>query len=152
MPNPFYEYKQFYIKQISLALVHRLVLFDPIGRTLSGATTVDQCGPESDGNKGVLRIPQSSSITGAAPSDCLVSYLGHSLRETYPSAELQSVHFTAPVDWARLVCHMNNKQVSGVFCYIAWIRVVFSFYWDTLFKFVSFISTCLMVSASSIPE
>ena len=29
--------------------------------------------------KGVLRIPQSSSITGTSPSDCFVSYLGHSL-------------------------------------------------------------------------
>ena len=37
------------------------------------------CGPGSDGNKGVLRIPQSSSITGASPSDCLISYPGYSL-------------------------------------------------------------------------
>ena len=28
-------------------------------------------------NKGVFSIPQSSSIIGASPSDCLVSYLGH---------------------------------------------------------------------------
>ena len=33
-----------------------------------------QGGPGSDGNKGVLHIPQSSSITGTSPSDCLVSY------------------------------------------------------------------------------
>ena len=32
-----------------------------------------------DGNEGVLSIPQSSSITGALPSDCLVSYPGHLL-------------------------------------------------------------------------
>ena len=30
-------------------------------------------------NEGVLRIPQSSSKTGTLPSDCLVSYPGHSL-------------------------------------------------------------------------
>ena len=36
----------------------------PIDRTLSGATTPGQSGPESDGNEGVLRIPQSSSIIG----------------------------------------------------------------------------------------
>ena len=30
--------------------------------------------------EGVLRIPQSSSITGTSPSDCLVSYPGHSSR------------------------------------------------------------------------
>ena len=47
-------------------------------RTLSGATTPGQSEPGSNGNKGVLHIPQSSSITGNSPSDCLVSYLGHS--------------------------------------------------------------------------
>ena len=48
-------------------------------RALSGATTLGQSGPGSDGNKGVLRIPQSSGIIGTSPSDCLVSYPGHSL-------------------------------------------------------------------------
>ena len=46
----------------------------PNERALSGATTPSQSGPVSDGNKGVLHIPQSYSITGASPSDCLVSY------------------------------------------------------------------------------
>ena len=46
----------------------------PIDRTLSGATTPGQSGPGSNGNEGVLHIPQCSSITGASPSDCLVSY------------------------------------------------------------------------------
>ena len=36
--------------------------------TLSGATTLGQSWPGSDGNKGLLRIPQSSSITGTSPS------------------------------------------------------------------------------------
>ena len=51
----------------------------PIDRTLSGATTPGQSGPGSDGNKGVLCIPQSSSITEASPSNCFVSYPGHLL-------------------------------------------------------------------------
>ena len=51
---------------------------------LSGATTPYQSGPESDGNKEVLRIPQSSSITGTSPLDCLVSYPGHSLVGVLP--------------------------------------------------------------------
>ena len=38
-----------------------------------------QSGPGSNGNEGVLRIPQSSSTAGTSPSDCLVSYPGHSL-------------------------------------------------------------------------
>ena len=50
-----------------------------IDRTLLSATNPAHCGPGNDGNEGILRIPQSSSITGALPSDCLESYLGHSL-------------------------------------------------------------------------
>ena len=42
--------------------------------TLSGATTLGYSGPGSDGNDELLCIPQSSSITGTSPSDCLVSY------------------------------------------------------------------------------
>ena len=51
----------------------------PRDRTLSGAITPSQSGPGSDGNEGVFRILQSFSITETSPSDCLVSYLGHSL-------------------------------------------------------------------------
>ena len=68
--------------------------------TLSGATTPGQSEPRSDGNKGILRILQSSSVTRAATPDWLVSYTGHSLRESYPSAEMQSVYSAAPADWA----------------------------------------------------
>ena len=72
-----------------------------IDRTLSGATTPSKTGPESDGIEGVLRILQSSSITGASPSGYLVSYLGHSLGVFfYPIAEMQSVYCTAPAKWA----------------------------------------------------
>ena len=45
-----------------------------IDRTLSGATTPGQNGPGCDGNEGALCILQSSSITGASPSDCFMSY------------------------------------------------------------------------------
>ena len=38
----------------------------PIDRILSGATSLDQSEPGNDGNEGVLRIPQISSITGAS--------------------------------------------------------------------------------------
>ena len=51
----------------------------PIDRTLSDATILGQSGPGSDGNKRVLRISQSSSMTGTSSWDCLVSYPGHSL-------------------------------------------------------------------------
>ena len=56
----------------------------PIDRALSGATTLGQSGPGSDGNEGVLCIPQSSSITEASPSDCLASYTGFQLGVVLP--------------------------------------------------------------------
>ena len=68
-------------------------------RTLSGVITPGQSGSGSRGNKGVVCIPQSSSIDGVSPSDCLVSYPGLSLVESYPSAEMHSVYSTAPADW-----------------------------------------------------
>ena len=61
--------------------------------TLSGATTPGQSEPGSNGNKGVLCIPQKS--TGTSPSDCLEPYPGHSLGESYHSAEMYSA---APAD------------------------------------------------------
>ena len=70
----------------------------PTYTTLSSATSLGQSEPVSDDNKGVLHIPQSSSITEASPSDCLVSYPEHWLRESYPSAEMESVYSTAPTD------------------------------------------------------
>ena len=94
--------KQFHFNQVSLAYVCSLnfkkVLFQaiqisiniqfssiwPIDRTLSGATTPGKSGLGSDGNKEVLRVSQSSSITGTSPSDCLVSYPEHSLGVSFP--------------------------------------------------------------------
>ena len=70
----------------------------PIDRTFSDATILGQSGPGSNGNEGVLRIPQSSSIAGASSSDCLVLYTGHLFEESYLSAEMQSVYPTAPAD------------------------------------------------------
>ena len=67
-------------------------------RVLSGASTPGQSGPGSNGTEEVLHIPRSSSITGTSPSDCLVSYPGHSLRGGLPSAEMQSVYSTALAD------------------------------------------------------
>ena len=64
-------------------------------RTLSGATTPAQSEP---GSEEVLRISQSSSFTEASPSDCFMSYPGHSLGESYPFAEMQSVYFAATAD------------------------------------------------------
>ena len=43
---------------------------EPINRALSSATILGLSGPRSNGNELVLRISQSSSITGASPFDC----------------------------------------------------------------------------------
>ena len=59
-----------------------LVLFNPLDRALSGATT--QSGPGRNGNEGVLGILQNPSITGTSLSDCFVSYTGHSLEGLTP--------------------------------------------------------------------
>ena len=52
---------------------------EPIDRILSGAITLAQSGPGSNGNEEVFHIPQSSIITGTSPSDCFVLYSGYSL-------------------------------------------------------------------------
>ena len=66
-------------------------------RTLSGANSLGQSGPGSNGNKGVLHIPQNFSITIR-----LFNVISKTLVEqrSYPSAEVQLVYSTAPADWA----------------------------------------------------
>ena len=56
----------------------------PVDTTLSGATTPSQSGPGSDGNEEVLCIPQSSNITRASPSGCLMTDPGYSWRGRLP--------------------------------------------------------------------
>ena len=57
-----------------------------------------QSGSGSDDNEGVLRILQSSSITGISPSDHLVSYPEHTLEESYSSAEVHLMYSSIPSD------------------------------------------------------
>ena len=79
---------------VQFSIITQISYIWPIDRALSGVTTQSQNGPGSDGNKGVFNIPQILSITGTSPSGCLVSYPGHLLGESYPSAEIQSVYST----------------------------------------------------------
>ena len=94
---------------------------------LSGATTLSQSGPGSSANEGLPCILQSSSITRASPSDCFMSYPGHSFEEGLtPSAEMQSVYFTAPANWAKNfqvpTFYFNNQNftLSVIFIYLFW--------------------------------
>ena len=66
--------KTFLIQTIQFSISTQFSSIWPIDIALSGATIPDQNGPGSDDNERVLRIPQSSSITGASPSDCFVPY------------------------------------------------------------------------------
>ena len=78
----------------------QIVLFDPsIGpyQVLPLWARVDQRIKQG------LRVPQSSSITEASPSDYIVSYPGHLLEESYPFAEMHLVYSAAPTNWARRI-------------------------------------------------
>ena len=98
----------------------------PVDRALSGATTPGQREPGSKGNEEVLLIPQSSSITGTLPSDCLVSYPGHSLGESYPSAEKQSVYSTALANWAKEAWLSHKLYIHiCIFCVVVSQEVFF---------------------------
>ena len=93
-------------KTVLFQIIQFCILFSsicPIDRNLSGATTPGQSGPGSDGNEGVLHILQSSSIIEASPSDCLVSYPGHSFGGSSPSAKFQLLYSLASCNWAILV-------------------------------------------------
>ena len=105
--NIVFVYKQLKIKSVQLnvktvQLNVKTVLFQtiqfcistqfssiwPIDWTLSGATTTGLSRPGSDGNKGVLCIPQSSIITGTSPSDCLVIFTNPSARVGYDTRSI----------------------------------------------------------------
>ena len=100
MPKTFLYTQIVLFQTIQFSKTTLFISIWPTDRTLSCATTLGQSAPGSDSNKEVICILQSSSITGASQLDCLVSYPGHSLGESYPSAEIQSVYSTAPEDWA----------------------------------------------------
>ena len=122
--------EQFYFKQFSLNIKH-------LYRTLSGATTAGLSGPGSDRNEGVLCIPQSFSISGTSPSDCLMSNPGHTLRKSYPSVEMQLVYSTTPFNSASKIL----KHQRSIPCVWLWIKYVLLKDWC--------LSTCIFLSCFS---
>ena len=122
----------------------------PIDRALSGATTLGQSGPGSNGNEGILYIPQISSITGVSPSNCLVSYTGHSLEGwflplcrdavgvSYPSwlgySHLKQVNTSDLVakKFLKNLCikliHNHFKQVETLYL------VAISMFWESMYQ------------------
>ena len=63
----FHCQKQFFFQIIQFIISTQFSSIWPVDGTLSGATTSAQSGPGSNGNEGVLCIPQSSSITETSP-------------------------------------------------------------------------------------
>ena len=60
-----------------------------------------------------LRARVDEGAMTTTPSDCLVSYPGHSLvGGSYPSAEKQSVYSTASFDWANFTLDTYLKMLS----------------------------------------
>ena len=99
-----------------LCIINRSIL--PIDRTLSGATYPGQSGPIRDDNVGIFPIPKSFCITGVPPSNCLMSYPGHSLGESYLSVEIQSVYSTTPATRAEMVSqHIQDTRWGVVLTY-----------------------------------
>ena len=56
---------------------------------------------------GAIAIKGYTAFPKAPPSDCRVSYAGHSLGQSYPCAKMQSVYSTAPADWAKCILEMT---------------------------------------------
>ena len=88
--------KQFYLKQF---ISTQLSSTWPIDRTLSGATTLGQSEPGSDGIKGSTQHSQKLQHYWSLTIK-LLSVI-HLFGLSYSSAEVQSVYSKAPADWAR---------------------------------------------------
>ena len=119
----------------------------PIDRTLIDATIPRQSGPGCDSNENIRRIPQSFSITGTSPSDCLVSYPGHSLWEFCSSAYNHSVCSTAWADkamtfWVCFNSMWNSNDIRFQGCFYQCILVCSYHHhnWHCLIRSLSSIS------------
>ena len=140
MPSPF-----LYIKTVLFQSTQFSSIWH-IDRTLSGATTLSQSGPGSD-DKGVNHIPQSTSINGALPSDCLVSYPGHSLGESYPSAEMWSVYSAAPANWAIY----GLEHCLGIYAFRpTWLCLIINVLVTVLWSIAPFIQQMFLVTFTAL--
>ena len=89
---------------------------------LSGATIPGQSGPGSNGNEGVLRIPQSSSITGTSPSDCLVLYPGHLLGEVLTLSREAVGVFYSPKSNSYVNKTLSNCKMAIIFSEVKYVK------------------------------
>ena len=86
----------------------------PIDRTRSGATKAGLKGSGSDGNEGVLCIPQSSSITGVSTSDGLIQFTNPSARARYDTKSIFKRSLTG-LNWREINwIHAFPKGISAM--------------------------------------
>ena len=113
----------------------------PIDRTLSSTITPSQSVPGSDGSKEVLRIPQNSSITGALPSNCRVSYSGHSLEGVLPLCR-DSVSIFYSSGRLGFLCHEGGgSRLMYVHIYIFLCCCSVRFFWYTVLSYIDNLKT-----------
>ena len=98
MPNPFLYIHTVLFQTIQFSISTLFSSIYPIDRAYPVLSLRPKVELEAIAIEGVLRIIQNSRITGASPSYCLMSYPGHSLGKSSPSAKRQSVYSTAPAD------------------------------------------------------
>ena len=94
----------------------------PIERTLSSATTPGQSGPGSDSNEEVLRIPPNSSIIEASPSDCLMSYPGHSLGKVLPLCREAISGFYSPNWLSQVIARIPSFGQIKLFKHLQYLE------------------------------
>ena len=118
---------QFYSNHFSISML--VVLFKPIDR---GPIRCYHCGPEWDlgamAMKGYSAFPKTPAMLETSPSDCLLSYPGHSLGGvSYSSAEKAVSVFYSPNwlgkgRWWKCYCLCRSQDINK---WELTIRVVF---------------------------
>ena len=106
--------KQFYFKQFNLTFVYTQFKYEQFyltNMTQLGAITPGQSRPGSDGSEAVLHITQISNITGAAPSDCLVSYKRYLLESLNNLQRCSHCIHYSPTDRPTKIEMLNSSRI-----------------------------------------
>ena len=100
----------------------------PIDRTLSGATSPCQSEAGSNGNERVLHIPQISKA-GSSPSDCFMSYPGHSFCGGYLIPQQRwswCIQYKNAKNFLIFSFHFFifqfPKNFDAIYHYVTWLR------------------------------
>ena len=83
----------------------------PIQRNLLGAATLGQSDIETNGDVGVLHIPQIFNPEASPSDDLMLFRTLVEWGESYPYAEMHSVYSTARAKWTRVTL-FNGISIS----------------------------------------